>query len=370
MSQTHPVLTKSAIRKLDIGNRLVLAPMSRASAQDDGVPTKNMANYYSEFAKGGYGLLIAEGAFTDNKFSQSYSNQPGMVTDEHQSGWREVTEKVKAHDGRIILQLIHAGALSQHVDRPHAPSAVRPQGNMLQGYGHKQGEYPIPEILSLQDVEEIKRGFLQASLRAQEAGFDGVEIHCANGYLLDQFLTDDTNKRDDQYGGSLENRIRLTCEIIRDARQNAPDDFIVGVRLSQAKANNSDYFWPNGIADAEIIFGSVANAGADYIHLASEKNGYAYHSYTKDNRNLTEYARELTGLPVIANGGMQDIELANSIIADSKADFVSIGKTAMINPDLPKKVASNNAVQDFTFDMFKFGVSIEAQQKWQVEAKN
>lgn len=159
MSRTQPVLTKSTIRKVEFDNRLVLAPMSRASAQDDGVPTHNMANYYAKFAKGGFGLLIAEGAFTDGVYAQSYSNQPGMVTDAHQLGWETVTEKVKEHGGRIILQLIHAGALSQHVEHPHAPSAVKPQGSMLQGYGHKQGDYQTPGILSLQEIESIKKGF-------------------------------------------------------------------------------------------------------------------------------------------------------------------------------------------------------------------
>lgn len=364
MSYRHPVLTKSTIKNTEFSNRLVLAPMSRASAHDDGTPTPNMADYYAGFAKGGFGLLVTEGAFTDGIYAQSYSNQPGMVTDAHQEGWHAISKTVKQESGKIILQLIHAGAVSQHVDHPHAPSAVTPAGKMLQGYGHKQGDYETPSVLEMNDIEQIKRGFLQAAIRAQKAGFDGVEIHCANGYLLDQFLTEHTNNRTDQYGGTLENRIRLTAEIIADTRQNTSDNFIVGVRLSQAKATEPDYFWPNGLEDAKVIFTSVAKAGVDYIHLASEAKGYHYHSFTTDKQSLTKYARELTGLPIIANGGLHDVDVANDIITTEKADFIAVGKTAMLNPDLPQKIASNIPLTDFTYNIFKFGVTIEGQQKW------
>lgn len=363
----QPVLTKSKIRNREFCNRFVLAPMSRASAADDGVPTQNMADYYARFAEGGFGLLIAEGAFTDDQYAQSYSNQPGMVTNAQQVAWANVTRAVKKEGGKIVLQLIHAGALSQHVDTPHAPSPIKPKGEMLRGYGHKQGDYGVPAVLSLAAISLIKAGFVQAAQRAEHAGFDGVEIHCANGYLLDQFLTLETNTRTDQYGGTLSDRIRLTSEIIGAVR--ASTDFIVGVRLSQGKANNPEYFWPNGVEDATIIFNSVADAGADYIHFASDAKGYAYHSYTSDKENLTELARNLTGLPVIANGGLQDLDLANDIIGSFKADFVAIGKTALINPDLPKKIAESASLRVFDYSSFNYGVSIEGQQQWENEQK-
>ena len=367
MTQKHAVLTQGIIQSLAFANRLVLAPMSRASATEDGTPTQNMAEYYARFARGGYGLLITEGAFTDSKYSQSYSGQPGMVTDEHESGWQRVVGNVRQENGKIILQLIHAGAVSQHVEKAYAPSPIRPQGTMLQGYGHKQGAYEVPNVLDASQIDEIKQGFIQAAKRAERAGFDGVEIHCANGYLLDQFLTEETNLRTDHYGGSLENRVRLTAEIISEAKRISGDEFLVGVRLSQAKATEQHYFWPNGLDDAKGIFSAVAEAGADFIHLASEKNGYAYHSSTRQGENLTKFARELTGLPVIANGGLHDIALADQILADEQADFIAIGKTALINPDLPQRLANGQEPDEFTFDMFKYGVSIEAQQQWEAE---
>ncbi|PCI32644.1 MAG: hypothetical protein COB60_09280, partial [Flavobacteriaceae bacterium] len=150
--------------------------------------------------------LQKEGAFTDDQYAQSYSNQPGMVTNAQQVAWANVTRAVKKEGGKIVLQLIHAGALSQHVDTPHAPSPIKPKGEMLRGYGHKQGDYGVPAVLSLAAISLIKAGFVQAAQRAEHAGFDGVEIHCANGYLLDQFLTLETNTRTDQYGGTLSDR--------------------------------------------------------------------------------------------------------------------------------------------------------------------
>ncbi|WP_298815063.1 NADH:flavin oxidoreductase [uncultured Roseibium sp.] len=360
-------LSPATIGSKSFSNRLVLAPMSRASAKPDGTPTREMANYYADFSRGGFGLLIAEGAFVDDICSQCYGNQPGLVTNSHEAGWQTVVEAVKRENGKIILQLIHAGAVSQSVETTFAPSPVRPRGQMLQGYGPRQGHYDVPRELSVNDILSIGSAFVEATMRAEAAGFDGVEIHCANGYLLDQFLTPETNLRSDTYGGKLENRLRLTTDILSMAQQRASPDFIVGVRLSQAKATVQDYFWPNGLEDARVIFSEVAEAGADYIHLASEKGGYTYHSTAKTGENLTAFARSLTGLPVIANGGLQDIGLANQIIEDQLADFVSIGKSAMLNPDLPKKIASGAPLRDFTFDMFKYGVSVNAQLKWEAE---
>ena len=364
---THPALTPGSINKLDLQNRYVLAPMSRASASADGVPTTEMAEYYARFAQGGFGLLIAEGAYPDTTISQAYANQPGLCTDTQQEGWRHVVETVHSNGSKIILQLIHAGAVSQVVDVPHGPSPIRPEGHMLEMYGTKQGPYETPVALSEGGITEIKAGFVQAAKRAEQAGFEGVEIHCANGYLLDQFLTPETNLRAAPYGGSVENRIRLTCEIISEVRTVCSKDFVTGVRLSQAKATQPDYFWAGGLDDAAIIFSAVAKAGADFIHLASERNGYAYHSSTKDGVRLTKFARETTGLPVIANGGLEDYDLSADVLSRGEADFLAIGKSAMVNPDLPKQIANQKKPEEFSFELFTYGVSVSSQLRWEAE---
>ncbi len=366
-TEIHPALTSGSIQNLALANRYVLAPMSRASATADGVPTTEMVEYYARFARGGFGLLIAEGAYPDTTTSQAYSNQPGLCTDAQQEGWRQVVDTVHANGSKIILQLIHAGAVSQVLDVPRGPSPVRPEGHMLQMYGTKQGPYETPVELSEEDIAELKAGFVQAAKRADDVGFDGVEIHCANGYLLDQFLTPETNFRDAPYGGPIENRIRLTCEIISEVRAVCSQNFVTGVRLSQAKATQPDYFWAGGLDDANIIFSAVAEAGAGFIHLASERNGYAYHSSTKDGIRLTKFARETTGLPVIANGGLEDYDLSAKVLLEGEADFLAIGKSAMSNPDLPNRIANQQTLKEFTFELFSYGVSVSSQLRWEAE---
>ncbi len=367
--QNHPALAPGQIGRLHLENRYVLAPMSRASATEDGVPTLEMAEYYARFAQGGFGLLIAEGAYPQGTLSQSYANQPGLCTDAHQNGWADIASAVHKEGGKIVLQLIHAGAVSQVADQPKAPSAIQPQGQMLQMYGYKQGPYAVPEPFSEAEVLDVKAGFVQAAIRAQKAGMDGVEVHCANGYLLDQFLTPEMNTRAAPYGGSVENRIRLTCEIIAEIREVCAADFLVGVRLSQAKATQPDYFWQGGAKDAKIIFKAVKSAGADYIHIASEIKGYEYHCTSTDGTKLTSFARDVTGLPVIANGGLNEPELAAKVLSENEADFLAIGKSAMVNPDLPSRIASGLMPRAFTFDVFSKGVSIMGQREWEEQTR-
>ncbi len=367
--QNHSALAPGQIGGLHLKNRYVLAPMSRASATEDGVSTPEMAEYYARFAQGGFGLLIAEGAYPQGTLSQSYANQPGLCTDAHQNGWADIASAVHNEGGKIVLQLIHAGAVSQVADQPMAPSAIQPQGQMLQMYGYKQGPYAVPEAFSEAEVQHIKAGFVQAAIRAQEAGLDGVEVHCANGYLLDQFLTPEVNTRAAPYGGSVENRIRLTCEIIAEIREVCAADFIVGVRLSQAKATQPDYFWQGGAQEAKIIFKAVKSAGSDYIHIASEIKGYEYHCTSTDGTRLTSLARDVTGLPVIANGGLHDPDLAAQVLSENEADFLAIGKSAMVNPDLPNRIAAGLMPREFTFDVFSKGVSIMGQREWEQESQ-
>ena len=225
----------------------------------------------------------------------------------------------------------------------------------------------MPKALVVTEIDNIIRGFVESAKRAEKAGFDGVEIHSANGYLLDQFITETSNHRTDQYGGSTENRIRLTAEIIQNVKKSVKKDFIVGVRLSQAKVNDHEYYWAGGAAEAAIIFKAVADAGADYIHFASESRGYRLNSYSNDHVSLPKLARELTDLPIIANGGLEDLALSKRILQDGHADLIAIGKNALVNYDLPQQLEKGVEPEPFTFDLFKYGVTIAAQYRWEQE---
>jgi 2,4-dienoyl-CoA reductase-like NADH-dependent reductase (Old Yellow Enzyme family) len=215
-----------------------------------------MAEYYRAFAAGGFGLIITEGTYPDDRFSRGYLHRPGIVSRSHIDRWRKVTDAVHEAEGIIFLQLMHAGALSQCKQTTIAPSAVKPLGAKMPAYGG-MGKFPTPKALSRRDLQQTVESFASAASLAEGAGFDGVEIHGANGYLLDEFLTTYTNQRTDEYGGNLGNRVRFLSDVARAVRDAVPSNFVVGIRVSQTKVNDLDYRWPGGKEDCEVIFHSL-----------------------------------------------------------------------------------------------------------------
>jgi 2,4-dienoyl-CoA reductase-like NADH-dependent reductase (Old Yellow Enzyme family) len=366
-TQQHPALQRARIGHFELTNRLVVAPMSRVSAMADGTPTDEMADYYLQFARGGFGLVITEGTYTDATHSQGYLNQPGLAREDHVDGWRQVTDAVHAAGAPIFAQLMHAGAISQgnsHDAGPIAPSAIAPIGQMLEEYGGS-GRWPVPREMTPADLESVVAGFAAAATRARAAGFDGVEVHGANGYLLDQFLTVYTNSRTDEYGGSVQNRIRLTADVVTGIRTEVGSDFVVGVRLSQTKVNDLTYRWPGGAHDAEVIFAAMAEAGADYLHIASEGKNFIETAQFPDGRTITSVARQVTGLPVIANGGMHDLHQAADVLDGGHADLLSLGRGALVNPDLPARVAAGAELSHFDHAMLSPMATISNARAWQ-----
>jgi len=366
MTNTHPALTSVRLGGLKLDNRFAVAPMTRVSATADGAPTDAMAGYYAEFARGGFGLVITEGTYTDTTHSQGYLNQPGLATDAHAAGWRPVTDAVHAAGVPIVAQLMHAGALSQgnsHGVETIAPSAVAPRGAMLEEYGGA-GTWPTPREMSAADIDAAIAGFVDAAVRARAAGFDGVEIHAANGYLLDQFLTTYTNHRTDEYGGTVAHRIRLAAQISAAVRTAVGADFLVGVRLSQTKVNDFEYRWPGGAQDAEVIFTALAATGIDYLHIASEGRDFIDGARLDDGRTITALARQVTGLPVIANGGMHDTTQAADVLDGGHADVLSIGRGALANPDLPQRVSSGAPLKRFDHGMLSPMATIVNAAAW------
>lgn len=366
MTNTHPALTSVRLGGLKLDNRFAVAPMTRVSATADGAPTDAMAGYYAEFARGGFGLVITEGTYTDTTHSQGYLNQPGLATDAHAAGWRPVTDAVHAAGVPIVAQLMHAGALSQgnsHGVETIAPSAVAPRGTMLEEYGGA-GTWPTPREMSAADIDAAIAGFVDAAVRARAAGFDGVEIHAANGYLLDQFLTTYTNHRTDEYGGTVAHRIRLAAQISAAVRTAVGADFLVGVRLSQTKVNDFEYRWPGGAQDAEVIFTALAATGIDYLHIASEGRDFIDGARLDDGRTITALARQVTGLPVIANGGMHDTTQAADVLDGGHADVLSIGRGALANPDLPQRVSSGAPLERFDHGMLSPMATIANAAAW------
>lgn len=340
------------IGSLIINNRIGLAPMTRTSAEENGVPSVQMQKYYTRYARGGFGLLISEGTYPDEAYSQGYLCQPGIANQQHIAGWKKVTDQVHEAGARMLCQLMHAGALSQgniYKNVTKAPSAVPPKGEQLGFYGGA-GAYPTPEEMDREDILQVIQGFVNASLNAHDAGFDGVEIHGANGYLLDQFLTDYTNQRSDEYGGSTENRVRLLVEVCQAVKAAVGDDFAVGIRISQAKVNDYTHKWAGGERDAEIIFSSLGQSGIDFLHVTE------YHAnepaFAENGPSLAELAKKWGKLPVFANGNINTPELAEAMLAKGEVDLVAVGKAALANKDWANKAAKGEPLEEFKAENF------------------
>ncbi|NHN35567.1 NADH:flavin oxidoreductase [Paenibacillus agricola] len=342
-ASTTTLLLHYQLANLTLKNRVVLAPMTRISATPDGRATEAMARYYANFAAGGFGLLITESSYTDTAYSQGALNQPGITNVAQIEAWKTVTDAVHSQGSKIIAQLAHAGALSQFTEDTVSSSSYTPEGERSPIYG-SGGAFPTARALTKDAILELVESFENAAVNAKKAGFDGVEIHSANGFLPDQFLTDYTNQRTDEYGGSLENRLRFLLEIIRAVKAKMANDFVVGVRISQAKMNNFTYKWPNGDADAKFIFESLAAAGVDYIHT------YEYHSsapaFGESGPTLAELAKKYSKTTVIVNGGITEPEEAEGVL-NQGGDLVALAKIALSNPDWPMKVQRGQAVAPF-----------------------
>jgi len=362
-SPSRPVLSHVEMFGRRLCNRLAVAPMTRVSAHGDGLATDRMKDYYRDFARGGFAIVITEGTYTDKGASQGYDRQPGITNRRQANSWVPIATAIANQGSLAIMQLMHAGALSQWQDarRTIAPSAVPPLGEMMPAYGGS-GPYRLPSAMTKTDLAEVRNGFVAAARRARRAGFHGVEIHAANGYLLDQFITEYTNRRDDEYGGSVSARIRYPAEIVAAVRDASPDDFVVGVRVSEAKVNDFNYRW-GGKSEAETIFLELAEAGASYIHVAGEGRGFRESSSDK-REPLSTIARRITGLPVIANGGLHDPDLADDLILDEHADLIALGRAALATPDWPRRIANGEQVVAFENEMISPSASIQNTDAW------
>lgn len=347
MTATESIFDTVILGKTVLDNCVGVAPMTRISATSDGLATDQMAAYYASFAQGGFGLIITEGLYTDGKHSPGYIYQPGIVNDEQEQAWKKVVDSVHQAGAKIVAQIMHSGALvhgNPFGEDSIAPSAVQPKGEKSEAY-EGTGPYPHPRAATKEDILEVIGGFVNAARRAKSAGFDGVEIHGANGYLLDEFLTDYTNQRTDEYGGSTENRVRLLVEVSRAIKKEVGDALMVGIRISQAKVNDFTHKWVGKEQDAEIIFGQLGQAGLDYIHV-SEYEAWKP-AFDGNGASLVALAKKYGKIPVIANGSLDDPARAAELIQSGQVDVIALGKGALANHDWVNKVKSGASLVEF-----------------------
>jgi len=321
---------------LELPNRMVMAPLTRNRAGDGNVPGQLNATYYTQRVSAG--LIIAEATQVSPE-GLGYPATPGIHSPAQVAGWKLVTDAVHQHGGRIFLQLWHVGRIS-HPDLQHdgalpvAPSAIAPTVGQAATY---EGMKPFvtPRALETSEIPGIVEQYRQGAKNALEAGFDGVEVHGANGYLIDQFLRDGTNKRTDEYGGSIENRARLLLEVTQ-AVTEVWGAGRVGVRLSPSGTFNDMHD-----SDPLATFGYAAEAlnrfGLAYLHLIEVVEADLRHGGTEVP---TSYLRDRFTGTLIVNGGY-DLDKSNAVLSSHKADLVAFGTLFIANPDLPQRFALN-----------------------------
>ena len=317
---------------LILANRIVMAPLTRNRAGAGLVPSALAATYYAQRASAG--LIITEATQVSAQ-AQGYQDTPGLYTQDQIDGWREVTDAVHAQGGRIFVQLWHVGRIS-HVDllggaAPVAPSAIRAQTKTFVNNGF--ADVSEPRALDINELPGIVDDFRQAAANAIAAGFDGVEIHGANGYLLEQFIKDGANQRTDAYGGSVENRARLLLEVTAAVVEQIGAER-TGVRISPvspAGAISSS----NPQAQYDYIVEQLDALGIVYLHVVEGATGGPREVAPFDFDDL----RRRFTRTYIANNGY-DLPLASARLAEGKADLIAFGRAFISNPDLVERLQS------------------------------
>jgi N-ethylmaleimide reductase len=322
----------------ELGNRLVMAPMTRNRAGAGDVPTDLNGLYYAQRA--GAGLIITE-ATQISPQGVGYPNTPGIHSADQIAGWRCVTDAVHARGGRIFLQLWHVGRISHPVLQPDgatpvAPSAIKPEGKAWTGQGMLP--FVMPRALETSEIAGIVEQYREGAINAVEAGFDGVEIHAANGYLIDQFLRDKTNRRSDRYGGSAANRTRFLLEVT-EAVAEIWDSERVGVRLSPSNPFN-DIADSNPAGTFGHAVAELAKLNLAYLHLVEPTDQKVA---TLGIRLDAAHFRARWRGPLIACTGY-DRERANAVLAAGSADLIAFGTLFLANPDLPERFRRNAAL--------------------------
>ena len=339
-------------------NRAVVAPMTRTSATAAGDATPQMLRYYEAFARGGWGLVESEATYIDDEQSQCRAGQPGLATPRQRDAWRPLVDSVHAHGACIAVQLQHAGALAE-MPRDGissvAPSAVEPRSRQ---------PLPMPRALTRGEIARIHEHFARAARLAVDAGFDAVELHGGNGYLIDQFLTPETNQRTDEYGGPISHRVRFAVEAVHAVRAAVPRTYPVGVRVTQHKSADPGYTWAGGEEDVRTIVGALVAAGASFVHVG----GQSVPARANGSGPLVcALAKALGGATVIANGGLEVPERAGAMLAAGDADLVSMARGALANPDWPHRVASGLPLRRFDPAMIRPVATLDRAEAWRQE---
>lgn len=318
-----PLFEPLKVGAIELSSRIVMAPLTRCRASEGRVPNDLMGDYYEQ--RSGFGMILTEATSVD-AMGVGYPDTPGIWSEEQVVGWKKIVDRVHAKGGIILSQLWHVGRMSDPIyldgKKPVSSSAVKPAGHV--SLVRPEKEFVEPRALTIEEIKEVVQQYRLGAENAKKAGFDGVEIHGANGYLTDQFLQDSTNKRDDEYGGSVENRMRFMLEVV---------DAVVGVwgadRVGMHLAPRADAH-DMGDSDLPGLFTRVAE------ELGKRKLAFICAREHFDEPPLGPAMKEAFGGVYIANESFTEKQ-AREAIAAGKADAVAFGKLAIANPDLVER---------------------------------
>ncbi len=343
------------LKHFTLKNRIGVAPMTRMSASEDSIPRQDVLDFLVRRARNGAGMVYTEAIVTDYESAQGYSGQARMLTQRQIDAWKPVVREIQKTGSIAIMQMFHCGRMAwPEVNPAHrtiAPSPITPkQDNPL-----TKSPYPIPDTMSRFDIEHVITGFVETARGAIEAGFDGVEIHGAHGYLISQFLSSYSNKRSDDYGGSVKNRFRFAHEVIQAVNKLIPDDRLLITRISN---------W--GVADMEVSLFDTKEEYQEIIKLLSDEPIDAISVSTYEfqqtafgtGKNMAQLAREVTELPLILCGGIYDRASAEKALQD--ADIILAGKSALLNPHWVEDVRTNKTLKRYKSEEADIAYTSEA----------
>jgi len=352
------------LRSLQIGNRIVMAPMTRSKSKR-GIPGHDVAQYYQKRAKGGVGLIITEGTVIGHKASNGYPDVPHFYGEEALKGWKKVVEEVHQAGGKIFPQIWHVGSIRQThhhchnegVDNPGEQSCYHAK---VPGYAPSPVPHPyiveaaeIPHEMTLKDIEEVIQAFAKAALEAKKLGFDGVEIHGAHGYLIDQFFWDRTNIRKDQYGGkSIAQRVRFGVEVVQAVRNAVGSDFPIDFRFSQWKLGDYKAKLAHSPLELESFLEPLAKAGVDLFHCSTRR--FWEPEFAGSSLNLAGWTKKITGKATITVGS---VGLDNDFVTTMSQHFSPSQSQDKMNILL-------HSFQNGEFDLVAVGRSLLADPLW------
>jgi N-ethylmaleimide reductase len=332
------LFSKATLGPLTLQNRVVMTPLTRSRAIGN-IPNDLMAEYYGQRAA--LGLIITEGT-SPSPNGLGYARIPGIFSAEQVAGWKKVTDAVHAKGAKIFVQLMHTGRIGHSLNLPEgakvvAPSAVAAAGQM---YTDAEGmkDHPVPHAMTEADLKIALDEHVTAAKNAVAAGFDGIELHGANGYLLEQFIRPNSNIRTDKYGGSIENRARFVLEVAAATIAAIGKDK-VGIRLSPYGVASDMPIYPEMEADYTYLAGKLNELGLVYVHLADHSPMGA----PEVPASIKATFRKLFKNTLILSGGY-DARRAEADIADGKADLIAFGRPALANPDLVERLKTGAAL--------------------------